>query len=82
MLSLEVGLDDGSSNTLATQPVFQIWGDGKVLWTSPPIRGKGHMEKCDGLNVRSIRFLELRVNCPGDRAGTGAVWFEPALTLK
>ncbi|HEV3341966.1 MAG TPA: NPCBM/NEW2 domain-containing protein [Pirellulales bacterium] len=81
-LSLEVGLDDGSGPFLATQPVFQVWGDNKLLWTSAAIRGRGHTDKCENLSIEGVKLLVLRVNCPGKRDGTGAVWFEPAVTWK
>jgi hypothetical protein len=81
-LTFEVGIDDASSNALATQPWFQVLGDDKEIWKSPPIRGKGHMEKFKNLNVENVNVLELRVNCPGKRGGTGTVWFEPMVTWK
>lgn len=81
-LTFEVGIDDASSNALATQPWFQVLGDDKEIWKSPPIRGKAHMEKCQNLNLESVNVLELRVNCPGKRDGTGTVWFEPMVTWK
>jgi hypothetical protein len=81
-ISFEVGLDDGSPNRIVTQPVFQVWGDNKLLWASPAIAGKAQTVKCENLKVDGVRTLVLKVMCPGKKEGVEPVWYEPTVTWK
>jgi hypothetical protein len=81
-LNLEVGIEDAADNILATRPVFQIYGDRRLLWASQAITRKGYTERCDKLSVEGVKTLELRVICAGDSRGTGTVWVEPQITWK
>jgi serine/threonine protein kinase len=81
-LTVEVGIEDAADNFLATRPVFQIYGDRRLLWASQAITRKGYTERCDNLKVEGVKTLELRVICAGDSRGTGTVWVEPQITWK
>jgi serine/threonine protein kinase len=64
-----------------TPLVFQVFGDGKLLWMSPPLKVEGDLAKCEAA-LDDVRFLELRVNCPGWSNGAHAAWFEPEILWK
>jgi hypothetical protein len=63
-----------------TALAFQVFGDGKLLWMSPPV-AKGDAVRCEA-RLNEVRFLELRVNCPGRNEGAGGAWFEPQILWK
>lgn len=77
----EVGIDDSAKGGPASPLVFEVWGDGKLMWQSSAVVAKGPLQACD-LNVSRIKLLHLRVNCAGDNDSAHCVWIEPRLTLK
>jgi hypothetical protein len=80
VFTADVGLNSpyrSSSNPL----IFEVWGDGGLLWRSKPIKLAEDVDHCEA-PVGKIQVLELRVLCPGDNFGAKAVWVEPRLTLK
>ena len=77
----EVGIDDTARGGPATPLVFEVWGDGKLMWQSKPVISKGQLQACD-LNISRVKLLHLRVNCPGDGDNAHCVWIEPRVTLK
>ncbi|QDT96514.1 NPCBM/NEW2 domain protein [Gimesia aquarii] len=55
---------------------FWVVGDGKVLWKSAPIRGRGDVQYCR-VSVKNVKTLELRTESPGRATGAHAVWLDP-----
>ncbi len=55
---------------------FAIYGDGRLLWKSNPIKGYGQSEPFE-LSVQDVQILELRTLCPGPNSCTRPVWLEP-----
>ncbi|HVC98202.1 MAG TPA: protein kinase [Pirellulales bacterium] len=78
-LNAHVGLDHPKAGR--TPLVFQVFGDGELLWTSPPMRTPGEFTSCEA-PLDNVRILELRVNCPGDDNSAHAIWVEPRITWK
>jgi len=57
---------------------FSVYGDGKLLWQSRPLRSQSDMETCD-ISVKGVESLRLEVTCSDMPDGDFAVWFEPLL---
>jgi hypothetical protein len=70
-----VGINDTSSFA-DSAVVFEVFGDGKRLWSSRPIRLTRRVEECT-TDVAGVSVLELRANCTGSHRGVHAVWVEP-----
>lgn len=79
-LSLAVAIDDPARASIRTPLVFQVYGDGRLLWTSPKIF-RDQMARCY-IDLRTVDTLELRVNCRGNAWSAHAVWVEPRVTWK
>jgi len=77
----EVGIDDSAAGGPASPLVFEVWGDGKLMWQSSAVVAKGSLQACD-LNVARIKILQLRVNCAGGNENAHCVWIEPRIILK
>jgi formylglycine-generating enzyme required for sulfatase activity/WD40 repeat protein len=77
-LKTKVAINDNLEKGSATPLLFQVLGDGKVLWESKPIKASGETQDCSA-NVQGVRLLELRVNCPGWFGHGNAVWLDPYL---
>lgn len=75
------GQSDGLPAESFTPLTFRILADGKVVWSSPPIRRHGEWVPFD-VDVSSVKQLELRVDCPGDHSFAWGVWMDPILTKK
>ena len=74
------GVDDevGASGTVE----FIVKGDGKKLWSSGVLKGKGEVKPCD-IDLKGIKVLELLVDPTPDGYGNDhADWAEPVLTGK
>lgn len=59
--------------------MFQVFGDGELLWGSPPLFGKGNFATCE-VRLDNVRTLELRVACHNNKDCAHAVWVEPEIT--
>ncbi|MDF1743779.1 MAG: NPCBM/NEW2 domain-containing protein, partial [Gimesia sp.] len=70
-----VALMDHSYQYLSTI-TFTVLGDDRVLWKSPPIRGRGDAVFCN-VSVKNIKRLEIRTETPGRNLGGHAVWLDP-----
>ncbi len=57
---------------------FRVLGDGRVLWTSRPLRDRGDGEEFR-VSVRGVQQLRLETVCPGDNTGAHTFWLEPRL---
>lgn len=62
----------------ATPLKFEVWGNGKSLWSSRPIGTMDVMQDC-AVPLDGVTELQLRVVCPGRDNWGVAVWFEPRL---
>jgi len=61
--------------------LFEVWGDGKLLWQSGEITGRGQFREC-AVNVEDVDELELRAIASGFNAELHAVWLEPRVLMK
>jgi hypothetical protein len=75
-LQTEVAISESSPGA-ASPVIFEVIGDGLVLWKSKEIRN-GVVEKCK-VSLKGVRQLELRASCTGDITGCHAVWLDPVL---
>jgi hypothetical protein len=80
LFTADVGLN-APYNSIASPMVFELWGDGGLLWRSKPVQNSQDADHCEA-PIGKIQILELRVLCPGSNSGAKAVWVEPRLTLK
>jgi hypothetical protein len=76
-LAGEVGIG-GVNNIPASALTFRVVGDGKTLWNSKPMQAPG-IAVPFRVDVRSIKKLELFVDCPGSYDRGWAWWIEPTL---
>ncbi len=58
----------------ASDVIFEVFGDGKSLWKSKPVK-RGGSEKC-AVDLKGVHVLELRTMC-GAPTGCHAVWLDP-----
>ena len=64
-----------------TPLVFEIQGDGRLLWESRPMGQKGDHQACT-VSVQGVDELTLLIDCPGpENWGLGA-WIEPRLSMQ
>ena len=70
-------LDDSAKDQPAAA-TFEVWGDGRRLWQSPPVKEKGKPVPFR-VELAGVDVLELRVSTPSYH-GVHAVWVDPRLT--
>ncbi len=75
-----VGIDDCSEG-VKSDVTFEVWGDGKRLWTSSAVRRTKAFQACR-VGVQSVKILELRAYASGSEFGTHAVWIDPYIVRK
>jgi hypothetical protein len=75
-----VAIDDGG-NQIRNPAVFEVFGDGKLLWQSAPLASPRQPQECRA-EVTGVDVLELRVRAGGSYWGLHAVWVEPRLLQK
>jgi hypothetical protein len=63
---------------VAGRAVFEVLGDGKMLWQSAPVAKGENPAECI-IDVSSIDVIELRTRAEGGNFGVNAVWLEPRL---
>ncbi|HUY89676.1 MAG TPA: NPCBM/NEW2 domain-containing protein, partial [Pirellulales bacterium] len=80
LFTADVGLSYPNRSS-STPLIFEVWGDGGLLWRSKPIKLGEDIDHCEA-PLGKIQLLELRVLCLGSNSGAKAVWVEPRLTLK
>jgi S1-C subfamily serine protease len=74
-----VAFDDTNRGLKTGDTVFQVFGDGKLLWQSKPITTRGEFDECV-VDVKGVQSLELRVAVvTGTGYGAHAVWLDPVL---
>ena len=75
--SAETSLNDGPPEC-ATPLTFSVFGDGRLLWQSSPVRRQADVNRCE-VSVMGVDLLTIQVDCPGPPFGAHAVWIEPNL---
>jgi hypothetical protein len=70
-------MDDAKQ--MQSKAVFRVYGDGKQLWTSRPLRASSEFQECN-VRITGVQTLKLEVVCTGQLTGTHAVWVAPMLT--
>lgn len=76
--AIPVIMNERRQGDAVTPLTFQVFGDGRSLWESTPIRLKGTLQECE-VSLEGVSELELRVDCPGADNWAVAAWFEPTL---
>lgn len=77
-----VGLDDEATPEKPNEAVFEVWGDGRALWTSGPVR-HGEAAVPVEVDVTGIRELVLKVTPGSDGAANDhADWLDPRLSAR
>jgi hypothetical protein len=74
----DVSLNDGPPESL-TPLAFAVYGDGRLLWKSGPVRTRADRQTCRAA-VEGVQVLTLEVACPGSSRGAHAVWIDPHVT--
>ncbi len=69
----------GGSDQTFTPMTFRIVGDGKPLWKSEPLQVSGKSQAF-AVAVKSVKRLELFVDCPGRNDYGQTIWMAPRLT--
>jgi hypothetical protein len=75
LLVSHVAVNDSVERS-ATPLVFEVLGDGRSLWRSPPVQQSKAPQECR-VDIKGVNVLELRVNCAGVNDAAHAVWVEP-----
>jgi hypothetical protein len=57
---------------------FAVFGDGKLLWRSPPAQARDTILVCQ-VNVKGVSVLELRTEQSDTAYGSHACWLDPYL---
>ena len=61
-----------------TALTFRVFGDGKLLWESRPVKNLDDSQDCN-VRIWKVKVLSLQVYCPGPSTWAWAVWVEPHL---
>jgi S1-C subfamily serine protease len=69
------GIDDTGRAERGGEITFEVFGDGKLLW-SKSLFVRGESAECS-VDVSDVETLELRVSAEGNNGGAHAVWLEP-----
>jgi len=60
---------------------FEVWGDGKTLWTSKDVTKPKVVHICE-ISVLDVKTIELVVYCDGSNEYAHAVWIDPVVVLE
>ncbi|MEX2217597.1 MAG: NPCBM/NEW2 domain-containing protein [Phycisphaerales bacterium] len=75
------GLDDGARPAGPVSAVFEVWGDGKLIWKSEPVEPAEGAKRMRS-RIAGVRRLELRVtSATGSVDHLHANWLDPILTV-
>ncbi len=77
VFNADISLNDGPPEA-DTPLTFSVFGDGRLLWQSHPVRRQADADRC-AVSVKGVDVLTLQVNCPGSPRGAHAVWVEPSV---
>jgi hypothetical protein len=67
---------DDSARDASSDGKFSVYGDGRELWTAPPMRQTSMIVECD-INIQGIDVLELRTSTQGLARNLHMVWLDP-----
>ena len=82
-LDAKVCLSEDDKQVRPNPTHFEVFGDGKVLWRSPPLRTYGEASGFTDRDVSQVNVLELRTYVDaGDDLGSHAVWVNPFVVVK
>jgi hypothetical protein len=70
-------MDDAKQ--MQSKAIFRVYGDGKQLWSSRPMRGAGEYQECT-VKVSGVQILKIEVICTGPNNDARSVWVAPMLT--
>jgi len=70
-----VGLNESSQHS-ESPVIFQVFGDGKLLWQSNEVLDNRNAQDCH-VDIKGVGLLKLQTNTNGEPRGAHAVWFEP-----
>jgi serine/threonine protein kinase len=74
-LEAQASLNDSSDGS-ASPLTFSVYGDGKLLWRSPPLLTRADTRTC-AVSLEHVDVLKLEVIAEGDIRKAHAVWIEP-----
>ncbi|MDP6524853.1 MAG: NPCBM/NEW2 domain-containing protein [Kiritimatiellia bacterium] len=77
--SAMVGIDDEAGAGRGSV-VFEVHGDGKVLWKSPVMKQGMKPEKVD-VPLKGVKLLRLHISDQGDFGHDHADWVEPVIVM-
>ena len=75
-LQAHVGIVDRATNSFRGTLIFQVQGDGKMLWKSAPVVRSSVPLACR-VSLAGVDLLELQVHCQGPYGHGQGVWLEP-----
>ena len=58
--------------------LFKVFSDGKLIWTSKPMRRAGEFQTCV-LRIAKTQALQFQILCKGSNANAHTVWIDPAV---
>lgn len=70
------GISDRLDDRAFSDQTFTIFGDGKQLWKSRPLREISASQDFQ-VDVSGVDLLELRIDCHGSSGKAHAVWYAP-----
>ena len=74
-----VGLNDTAKPEKQKGAVeFRVLGDGRVLWKSKPLKGRGTNQRCE-VTITGVTELKLQARA-GNRNWLHAVWLDPVVS--
>jgi hypothetical protein len=73
--------DSADPGIQVTPCTFKVLTGDKVLWISPPLRGRGAVAECN-IQLKGCRSVALIVECPGIHNCAHAVWIDPRFLQK
>ena len=75
-----VGLDDEVFDN--GEVIFRVYGDGKLLWQSGPVKGDAEEPVFVGVSVQGYKTLRLETDPHGPDSYDHADWLSPVIKLK
>lgn len=73
-----VAIADCAGGRAQSGLVFKVLGDGRVLWTSAPLKEFGARTDFE-VAIDGVRQLDLRVECGANSAHVHAAWLDPRI---
>lgn len=75
-------MNDSADPAIQVTPcTFKVLCADKVLWESPPLRGRGAVAECS-VQLKGCSEVTLIVECPGLHNCAHAVWVDPRFQVK